>query len=361
MTGSKKLAFALGGLAGNNAFGAGFLQASLQEGVRPDMISCTSGQLLWVSRYLRRLKGDPEGAGSLREDLAEDIATLESYKSYDLDCAALALWGKEGVYQPAGASYLADFWRNCTDSVNQIFKEKQRTFLFRRLLEMIPCRLLTPDFPDGFFEDISQTMHSASIGVVFNSYSPTEGREYVHVNGAARDFLTQGSDPGRRYLAGAPSSYRDRTVYADITPQAVRDALWLYFYGFNDNADARIDGAYFRDVILSELAPVDTIYVVRPMHHHWSGDLPRSWPEMEDLKTKVAFNGAYEGERSQMRLINHLLEAGKLQQAEKYHHVELVEIEMSRPRGFFGYVFEDMSVFDDAVEQAGRRLRGGHS
>ena len=48
----KKLAFALGGLGGNNARGAGFLQAALDEAVEPEMITCTTGQIYWVYRYL---------------------------------------------------------------------------------------------------------------------------------------------------------------------------------------------------------------------------------------------------------------------------------------------------------------------
>ena len=51
------IGFALGGLAGN-AHGAGFLQAALDTRVTPEMISCTSGQLLWVWYYLRLLNED---------------------------------------------------------------------------------------------------------------------------------------------------------------------------------------------------------------------------------------------------------------------------------------------------------------
>lgn len=59
------VAFALGGLAGNNGHGAGFLQAALETGVRPEMISCTSGQLLWVWHYLQLLDS---GGGSAKTD-----------------------------------------------------------------------------------------------------------------------------------------------------------------------------------------------------------------------------------------------------------------------------------------------------
>ncbi len=49
----KKIAFSLGGLAGNNAHGAGFLHAALERKVEPVMIACTSGQIFWVYHYLK--------------------------------------------------------------------------------------------------------------------------------------------------------------------------------------------------------------------------------------------------------------------------------------------------------------------
>lgn len=57
----KDVGFALGGLAGNNAHGAGFLAAVLRRKVEPVAISCTSGQIHWVYEYLRaRQSGAPE-------------------------------------------------------------------------------------------------------------------------------------------------------------------------------------------------------------------------------------------------------------------------------------------------------------
>ena len=96
--------------------------------------------------------------------------------------------------------------------------------------------------------------------------------------------------------------------------------------------------------------------MVRPMHFRWTGDLPQSWPEMEDLKTKVAFNGAYVGERDQIYLINKMIKTGPLRNSEKYHPIELIEIEQSKPRGFFGYIFEDMDVFESAARDARKHL-----
>ena len=46
------VAFAMGGLAGNNAHGAGFLQAALERRIQPKMISCTSGQIGRVNSFV---------------------------------------------------------------------------------------------------------------------------------------------------------------------------------------------------------------------------------------------------------------------------------------------------------------------
>jgi hypothetical protein len=40
--------------------------------------------------------------------------------------------------------------------------------------------------------------------------------------------------------------------YDPITPEYIKEALWLYLYGF-DHGSRFLDGAYYRDVILSEV------------------------------------------------------------------------------------------------------------
>ena len=95
----------------------------------------------------------------------------------------------------------------------------------------------------------------------------------MYLNQRARELLHRTSED-RHFRRGARSSYRERSIYDDISPEAVRDALWLYQYGFDHQQGA------------------------------------------------------------------------------------CLEIEMSRTRGFFGYVFEDMAVFDEALEQSMKRLQG---
>lgn len=48
----KKIGFALGGLGGFNAHGVGFLQTASKLGVKPAIISCTSGMVAWTARWL---------------------------------------------------------------------------------------------------------------------------------------------------------------------------------------------------------------------------------------------------------------------------------------------------------------------
>src|ERR1051326_2122684 len=306
---SQNIAFALGGLAGNNAHGAGFLAAALEKDIMPLIVSCSSGQILWVYRYLCCLR---DKSNCLRKTLEQDISRMQVFPNADLNYARLCLLGAPGVFEPAYQQYLSDLWRNSFGSVFHTLSDGDRTFLFRRFLEIFPCRTLVPELPRTLLEEMADEFNRGGqpVGVVFNSYDPVRGCEYVYLNNTARKLLNLHSGENR-FDAGQTSSYRDRTMYQEISPEGVLAGLWLYAYGFDGEYDGHLDGAYFRDIILSELACAELIYVVRPMHFHWSGRLPQDWQEMDALKTKVGFNGAYAGERDQIRLMNKLL-SGKL-------------------------------------------------
>src|SRR4051812_33675154 len=47
------LAFALAGLWGFNAHGAGFLTAATELGIKPDLVTATSGQIIILGEWLR--------------------------------------------------------------------------------------------------------------------------------------------------------------------------------------------------------------------------------------------------------------------------------------------------------------------
>ncbi len=391
------IGFALGGLAGNNAHGAGFLQAALDTRVTPEMISCTSGQLLWVWYYLRLLNKDRNVScdGTLEGRFKDELDKLsplalmfdavptpwpptEEFVRRAADLSRnwpfardftwwwLTLFGKKDRYQPCVQSMSLDVLRNAQQSTNDLLEKMLKgklgdAFLVEFLANIAPNRVLKPDFSQEFFDKISDTFNSSEMGIVFNSYQPgsyegTQGPvEYIHINEVAREKL------GREY--GTPASYRAHTKYARITPDAVRSALWLYMYGFDD-AEKRVDGAYYREMILSELcAPtIDRIFAVRPLNAEWKGPLPTTFPAGKDLETEVSFNGAYIGERDKIDLMNkvgsdmrdileHLTKTGVpvpdqlRDKLDKYHQIDVIGVDIETQRGYFDYVFEDMDTF----------------
>ncbi|MDA8229972.1 MAG: hypothetical protein M0006_01390 [Magnetospirillum sp.] len=332
------IGFALGGLAGNNAHGAGFLQAALDEGVTPDLISCTSGQILWVYRYLlARSQHSP----TLEERLRTDIRETRPFRQLGADMMMMATQGKPGVFRLAGYEIAMDVAKNMLATAADMMANWREHGSFEEYLNWLPARTLVPLFPDKFFSSISDAFNAADLPILFNSYDPHQGIEFVHLNEAAKKTL--GIAPGTR------KSYRDRTIYRDVSPNYIRDGLWIYQYGFEGRFNA-IDGAYYRQILLSELSGADIIFVARPINYKWQGELPKSYAALEDMKTEIAFNGSYEGERDKIVLINKLMKEGVLKDRDgkAFHHIELVEVEMTGQRSFFDYIFESGEVFDHA-------------
>lgn len=360
------VAFAMGGLAGNNAHGAGFLQAAIDKDIKPIMISCTSGQLLWVKRYLEA--ANSKGKLNLKDMLGEDIRKINPKGDINMALMKMAFTGKPGIFAPGFVECMLDTRDNFWDVWHHVCKKYDKVLLMQEWLELFPCRPLVPDFPETFFEEIVKTFHSPSIlqengaeplpvGIVFNSYNPKVGEEYVYLNEEARKLLNKKSQNGKqKYATNQKNEYRDRTTYRDIDPEAVRKALWLYQYGFDRKKEAFVDGTYFRGIILSELSKADRIFCVRPINHEWKGHLPRNYPELEDLKAEIGFDGAYCGERYQIELINKLILDQNLAYDGKYHFIDLQEIEIKQPRGYFDYLFESEHVYEDAHEDAINRF-----
>ncbi len=349
---SGTVGLALGGLAGSNAFGAGVLQAARDLGVRPLLISCTSGQLGWVDEYLRAGDGGP----SLREPLRQMIKQAERTGIRDLDATLLGLLGVPGAVRPARWQYPRDAIRNYLQAWLAIATGWPKVSLVEQSLQIAPGRMLVPDFPDVFYKEMADRFNGSDVAIVFNSYHPGAGLEHVHLNPAALDLYERRTGRRDDYDPGRESRHRPQTLYQPITARAIRDGLWLYEYGF-DKAPGFLDGAYFRQMMLSELWPATDIVAVRPLAHAWTGEeLPTSFAAIQDLKNQVFFDGSYAGERGQITLINALLASGELSSA-SYHHIVLHEIELEERRGLLDYVFENEHVFDDGLAQ-GKRVLG---
>jgi hypothetical protein len=343
------IAFALGGLAGNNAFGAGFLQAALDCQIQPDLISCSSGQIFWSWKYLKAL----QTGESLEKEFSEEIQRAYPYASKDLNWLNLLSFGINNVLRPVSPlTYLTDTYKNILDSFFDIQKDwKQQRFKeifwFKEFSSWLPSRTLEPTRPEAMFQDISDTFNDSDIAIAFNSYDPSKGEEYVHLNPAARNLLEVGDNDEK--------SYRKGTFYRRITSQEVEDALWLYQYGFPQGR-TKLDGAYYRQILLSELVKADKIFVVRPIDNQWIGELPNNFIGLRDIETEVSFNGTYIGEKDKIELINNFLKKGKIS-ANEYHHIEIYEIELSEQREFFDYVFESPAVFTEARNQGSSLLK----
>jgi hypothetical protein len=344
-----ELAFALGGLAGNNAHGAGFLQAALDHNVRPALMSCTSGQIFWVYRYLLASQ-DP--TRNLADFLKKDIEETERFHQPDADLAYLALQGKPGVFRLASSEMLFDTWKNSLAAYVNMIQNWGHNFYLREFFNIFPARTMVPLFSTEFFEELSNTINDSDIGILFNSYSPSQGMEFVHLNSTAKKRL--GLKPGSK------KSFRDRTLYKDVTPRAIQNGLWIYQYGFDEQAEA-IDGAYYRQIILSELKDATHIFVARPLSFKWIGSPPNTFIELEDMKTEINFNGSYEGERDKIKLINEMIRGkvfkDEIMEKKRYHHIDLIEIEIDTQQSFFDYIFEKMETFESARRRTARAFQ----
>jgi hypothetical protein len=90
-------AFALAGLGGFNAHGAGFLEAASKCGVVPDLVTATSGQIVVLADWLQH------------KNLEESLVSPELEHNAMAQLAVL-LNGEQGVFRPAYREALERWW-----------------------------------------------------------------------------------------------------------------------------------------------------------------------------------------------------------------------------------------------------------
>ena len=373
-----RITFALSGLGGNNAYGAGFLAAAQyvqQQRVRPAdpeaaarhdlrimpalaFVSCTSGTIAMVAEYLR---GD-----DLRTDLEAAIAVIDRAIGLPRTAwtdpwrgAVAALWtGVPEVFGPYRQALAEHLWRRFTGffTPGSPWYGAVPTTVDELLDVWLPARSLVPELPDAFFTATAETFTTGhhGIGVAFNSFDPSTGEEYLYLNEPALRLVRTHHDPAAEF-----GSRHDRTVYQPISPDGVRRALRLVWYGFDAGRPAagqHIDGVYARSIIMDELTFADRIYAVKPINHRWLGRLPQNALELQDMQTELWMGVSYREQRRLINTVNDLIAAGRLTEPDgggkAYHHVDLVPVEIAVQRGFFTYFVEDLAVFDDAYAQA---------
>jgi hypothetical protein len=329
-------AFALAGLGGFNAHGAGFLQAARDNAYEPDLVTATSGQILVLANYL---SGKPD----LREGLIDSNQTDNPFAQLQV-----ALSGYPGVFRPAYRETLQRLVKPpaFTDSLIDIFADR-----------LLPAQQYAPARPDAVIEQVVEVFNASSIGVVFNAYDPSSGLGVLYGNDAARLRMDKTSA-----IPLAPSQQMKDVKYAGqgkressvlpITVQAVKAALWLSLYGFEGLPGGQMDGAYHRSCILSELHSFGRVIVARPLANGWlNATPPRSWFDVQDWQCEMWFSVGYKAEVDAMKRINQLIE-DKVITDPKFRLVDLREVTPPTPAGYFNYFVEKETVFKAAYVDA---------
>ncbi|MEI8395829.1 MAG: hypothetical protein WCF85_13900 [Rhodospirillaceae bacterium] len=323
-----KIAFALGGLGGVNAHGVGFLEAARALNIEPSIISCTSGMIARVADWLDGVPLQP----LLEEQLRQGVKFPPPF--HWMNTLWLATFGDPGSFRPA----IREYW---TRWLKPLERPDARSFFDR----FWPAQLYVPQRTPEELSRIAEILNASSIPVMFNSYHPGAAREYLHVNHAACDFLEVKTGE----IGGS-------TKYLPIDSRAVRGALWLYFYGFDENANPEglVDGAYHRQFIVSELHACDRIYVARPRNSRWDDRLPGNYFEVQDFTTDLWFDSSFTAELAGLRQINQLLAHGRLKG--DFHPVDIIEVEVERKYGFFECLVDERELFEQAFRKAYREL-----
>jgi hypothetical protein len=329
-------AFALGGLAGGNGFGAGFLCAMQEAGIRPATISCTSGMIVWTLRFLR-------GQDLRTKFMEEWSATLTGQGVPDTVASSLlAMRGLPGVFRPALPEYFKRWlqWPLPSDA---------RGWADR----LYPVQVAVPTRDPDFFAEAATYLEASDVSVLFNAFCPHRGEEYVFANRVAMERLKR-----------VPGDARGNRRYLPICAEAIEAALHLYSYGYENTylGEYLVDGAYHRQFILDELAELpfphkpDEIWAVRPQNTRWIGEMPKNYFQQRDLETEIGMNSSYAQQVARLRWVNSMLTSGELR-SQRYACIDLKEIEYPMQRGYFNYFNESPEVFNTGYGMGRSELR----
>ncbi len=294
-----KLAFALAGLGGFNAHGAGFLTAARELGVTPDVITATSGQIIVLAEWLR--------GGDL-----EKLLVKPGSPDGPIGALLTTSFGEPGVFKPAVREYW-ERWKTPPTSMESLSAA------------LFPAQKYAPARSADYVQEMAEILNASRIGIVFNAYEPKSGDGKLFGNAAARALLS-------------------RATLAPIDGQAISSALWLPSYGFDAMPGGLMDGAFDRFCIVAELSPFDKIFAVRPLDKGWRDSVPATTFDAQDWQTEMAFIASYNAEVSDMKRINALIARGLLKD-ECYKTIDLVEVSTDKPAGFFNFFNERHEVF----------------
>lgn len=347
-------AFALAGLGGFNAHGAGFLTAvncfnedpiNTRQKVTPGLVTATSGQILVLAGWLQ---GD-----DLRKYLINP-----GHSNGLLATLMLPFTGLRDVFRPA----VYEYWK-------RIFSTPLATDINGLAGEIFPAQEFVPLRSQEFFEKVAKVLNDGTlfikdnsgnivksgvpnIGVVFNALNVSTGEELLFGNDVARKLIQKQKE---KLNQKSKHTLLDAIDLKEIDAEAVRSALWLSLYGFDDLPGKKwgglVDGAYKRCAIIAELHKFGRIYAALPISKGWGGKVPESWFDIQDWQTEMWFSDRYDAEVAAMNTINKLVDNGVLNDPD-YKHCDLIEIRLSNPCGYFNFFSERDKVFDDAFQSS---------
>ena len=132
-------AIALGGLAGNNAHGAGVIEALYRNGKKPKLITCTSGQIRYVHAYLRGLEqGSTLNPYSLLTKHFETAQPFNDFTDPNLNFK-LMTWPIQQI-RPAVPEFGRDVARNMARSMREFLTAPATFSMWKEFYRLMPAR-----------------------------------------------------------------------------------------------------------------------------------------------------------------------------------------------------------------------------
>lgn len=350
------MAFALGGLHGFNGHGIGFLDAARELQVEPSFITCSGSMIAWVAAWLD---------GHRLLPLLERETARRPRLPAPFDGFSRSWLAAFGAVAP-GRLAVPEYWQRWFSPLSGDHDGRAEDAapgpsgsgpsgsglsgpgLAKAWLDRaLPAQVLVPSHTAQELERVAERLNASDTPVAFNSFQPQAGRGYLHVNPAAADFLGVRPEP----VGGA-------SKFTPITAEMVSAAMWIHEYGFDrrQNPHGLVAGLYHRQFIIAELHMMSRIYAVRPMNTRWLGQLPANWLETRDFTRRMWLNGAYGAETARMRLINQLIETGRLSD-ELFRRIELIEVQVEQPCEESGQAEGELALYRRAAAQAHQILR----
>lgn len=302
---------ALGGLGGTNNFTAGVLHNLLErENVigQPLSITATSGSIIVLYHYLNGNPKEFKNTFSINRPMSKFQNNLELLNSIT-------------KFRKGYKSF--NFFNIPTLNENYL------------LNLLFPVKIWNNLFEDDFLSEISTKINESEIAIAINAYDPKSCKEIVYHNGRFTDFSN--------------TEYR---TYELITPDSIKYALWVSFYGYGDHP---IDGGYIRQVMLNEHTNLvnkpSTIIVSKPQDHK-KDKLPSNYFEDQDFKTELWMTSNLLCELHELETINKLLEKKVISKNKGYQLIDIIMLNSTKDQSYFEYFVEYDDVFDDGYAVA---------